>query len=187
MPKRIFSFIIIGALALSLTACHERKEEIANPSKPYIADENAIDYKEESEKEPMTLEDAKEYLASEDADPKTPEYRRAVLAVNSNTAHLTIKEAAETKEITEEVQELFEGVAFRFIEGEQFGSAAVQNYLIKLGTYELKEDGYYHFTFYDRTLPQNAASMDGNSHPFDAYIEVIDLLLSDPNIEVLVQ
>lgn len=182
--KRIFSLIIIGMLLLSLSACKEQDNTTATPSEPYQKDEQMMDYKEEAKE--MTVEAAEEYLSREDADPKAPEYRQAVMAVNSSSALEVIQEAQESKEITPEIQALFDGVAFRFIEGDQFGSAAVQNHLIKLGTYELKEDGYYHFTFYDRTLPQTATNMEGNDHTIAAYLEVLDLLLRDPNIQVQV-
>lgn len=180
--KKILSIIIAAMLLLSLAACKEKEPVTATPDLP--VDEHYMDYQEQAE--PMTRAEAEAYLSSEEADVKSPQYRQAVMAVNSTVAYSVIKEVQDTKEITEEIEELFEGVAFRFIEGDTFASSTVKSLLSKQGTYALSEDGYYHFTFYDRTLAQTATNMTDNDYTLNAYTQVLDLLLNDPNVEVRV-
>lgn len=180
--KKILSLILIVLMLIPLGACSSEEEVTAVPD--VEVDEQYLDY--QSETDAMTYEDAESYLASEDADPTTPEYRRAVLTVNTATAQSIIKKVQDTKEVTEEIEALFEGVAFRFIEGDTFASSSVKSLLSKQGTYALGTDGYYYFTFFDRTLPQTATNLNGDNHTLAAYAEVLDILLSDPNVEVRV-
>ena len=200
MIKKIVSLILVGALLLAFGGCHRSEGGTASPDSPTQSgsssesgqeiqnpqlqkDENYIDYQEKSE--PMTKSEAEKVLAKENIDKTDPEYRRAVFTVNSAAAETIILEAQETKTITPEVKQLFDKIAFRFIEGDTFASATVKASLIKQGTCEKGEDGIYYFTFYDQTLAQATTNQEGNSHSIDAYKLVLDLLLNDPNVEVI--
>ncbi len=194
--KRAVALLILGALALGLTACNKEVDPTIEPAKPsdYITqnktEEEQANLKQElvpfwEEQPEMKVEDAKEILEKKDVDVTTEEYRQAVYTVNEDKATQVVKEAFENKIQTPQVKELFSGIAFKFIEGDSFKSTEVAKQLSKLGTYALNPDaGYYWFTFHDRTLAQSAAGIeDGRS--LKEYLFVLEWLLADPNVEVM--
>ena len=148
-------------------------------------DENFIDFQKKTK--PMTKKEAETYLSDQNADKSKPEYRQAVFTVNSSSAESVIHEAQETKTITPEVKQLFDKIHFRFIEGDSFASSTVKIALSKLGQCEKGEDGIYYFVFYDRTLAQATTNQEGDPHSLNAYTEVLNLLLNDPNVDVLIK
>ena len=178
--KRLLILLAAGMLLLSLAGC---KKNPAAPTQPTGPEEkDYIDFHEEAEE--MDIAGAQSYLQDETADVTTPEYRQAVYTVNQAKVSSVIDEAHALKQKTQAVTEVFDGIAFRFHEGETFASATVKKQLAKKGTYAWDEEtGYYRFTLRDRTLAQAAVNLD-DDHALEEYTAVLDLLLSDPNVIV---
>lgn len=181
--KRFLSFLLIGAALLSFAGCKNDGGEFVPPE--WMEDPEVIDFVDFQDEIPaMTEAEAETYLEGENLDVTAPEYRKAVYIVNEITVADVITEAFETKTQTEELNQVFSGLAFRFIEGDKFGSETVRKRLFKRGSYALnEEDGWYYFEFYDRTLAQAATNLK-DDHSLEAYTEVLELLLEDPNVEV---
>ncbi len=183
--KKIFSLFLIGILVFSMTACKEQPEPQQGEQTPPPAAtpevKDNIDFHGQAEE--MTAEDAKEYLQKEDADETSAQYKEAVYTVHEDVATSSINESKEKKTPTEETKELFEGIYFKFLEGEGYTSQTVQKGLFLLGTYEKAEDGWYRFVFYDRTLAQASVNWD-NDHCLKEYTKALEFLLSDPNVTV---
>lgn len=177
--KKLLCCLVILALSLSLFACKEQSETSAETDTPVVKDYDS--FRENTEE--MTVEEAEAYLQEEAADPAADQYKEALYTVNENAVSQVIQEAREAEEVTAEVETLFEGIYFKFLEGDQFGDPMIENKLTKLGSYAAGEDGWYCFSFYDRTLAQAATTMD-NDHALTDYTAVLELLLSDPNITV---
>lgn len=173
--KKLFSFLMISLLALSLAACNQPETPAKEPDKGYDS------FREHTEE--MTLEEAETYLQKEAPDETKNQYKEAIYTVNENAAAAVIEKAQKAQKQTEEVTALFSGISFKFLEGDQFGSETVRNKLSKYGSCAAAGDGWYLFTFYDRTLAQNAITMD-NDHALREYTTVLELLLSDPNVTV---
>ncbi len=180
--KKILSFLLIIATLATLAGC--KKEPAPTPEwmqEPAIKD--YIDFRNEAEE--VTVEEARNTVFKEDADKTTTEYRQAVYTVNEAVLDETIEEAREEGEQTEQLNTFFAGIQFYFIEGDAPKSEAVKSRLIKKGTYAKDEQtGYYFFEFYDRTLAQAAVNLN-DPHSLNAYTEVLELLLEDPNIVVV--
>ncbi len=193
--KKILSFIIIMGLLGSMAACKKApapqptpqpQPEQTAPTPDWALPpegEGYIDYK--AEQEEISVNDALALIADPNADQGSSEYRNAVYTVNENFASEVIDQAHSTNTKTPEVQDLFKGIAFSFIEGDDFANAEIRNRIRKLGTFEKGEDGIYTFTFHDRTLAQSAVTLN-DPHALMAYTEVLDLLLSDANVTVVV-
>lgn len=177
--KKLLSCFLILALVLGLTACKERTEDPAQTDTPVAKDYDS--FRENTEE--MTLEEAEAYLQDEAADQTADQYKEALYTVNENAVSGIIEAARDAEEVTEEVTELFSGIFFKFLNGDQFSEPKVQKKLAKLGSFAAAEDGWYCFTFYDRTLAQAAADME-NDHALEEYTAVLELLLSDPNVTV---
>lgn len=176
MKRLVIVLCIFGVL---LAGCSKQPEE-----EPIATPMDYIDFKEEAPA--MDLAEAESYLQKDSLDVTAPEYRQAVYTVNESKATDIIKEALEKETQTDAVKELFEGVNFRFIDGEGLASETVAHDLEKLGTFEWDEEaGCYVFNFYDRTLAQSAVRVQlDRSHALGQYREALELLLSDPNVEV---
>lgn len=187
--KKILSVLIILLLIAGLSGCKkdvaeggtdETQEPESGQTETQEPQDN-IDFRAEAEE--MSPGDAQAYLQSEEADQTSVQYKEAVYTVNETVAESIISDARENTTQTDELNELFDGIYFQFLEGDQFGSETVRRKVFARGTYELEESGWYRFTFYDRTLAQAAVSLD-NDHSLSAYTEVLELLLSDPNVTV---
>ena len=193
--KKILSIIIISGLLCSLAGCKKPnatpqqvtpQQEQTSPTPSWALPpegEGYIDYK--AEQAELSVNDALALVQDPQADPKSAEYRNAVYTINENYAAEVIGNAYATSEQTPEVKTLFNGIAFSFIEGEDFANAEIRNRIRKLGSFEKGADGIYTFTFHDRTLAQTAANLK-DPHALQAYTEVVDLLLSDTNVTVVV-
>ena len=178
--KKILSFILVITALLSLAACKKPlPQEDPDWMKP--VQEHIVNFKKEIPD--MSVSEAKSYLESNEADPATAEYRRAVYAVNESVVTDAVKEAFEKKAKTDTVTKLFEKIDFSYINGEALENPEIKNRLNKKGTIAQDEEGNYQFTFHDRTLAQTAANVKSD-HAIDAYTEVLELLLSDPNVVV---
>ncbi len=177
--KRIFSLLFILLLVLNLSACKEQGQAESPAVAPEPTDN--IDFRGQAEE--MTEASAKEYLEREETDETSVQYKEAVYTVNESIATEYIEEAKEARSETEEVRGLFNGLFFKFIQGEGYASQTVTKGLLSKGTYEKGEDGWYRFIFYDRTLAQTAVHLE-NEHALAEYTEVLELLLSDPNVTV---
>jgi len=182
--KKIISAALLLLLLGGLCGCQsEENPQTAEPA-------HYIEFLEKEETEIMPPEKAAEVLQAENADPATEEYREATYSYNKATVATVIKEAQTAKKQTEEVKEVFEGVFFRFLNGEaKFENEAARKKLIKLGLWEKAEgsEEWYVFTFHDRTLAQASVNMTegrGEDHSLNEYAEVLELLLSEPNITV---
>ncbi|MBQ8894807.1 MAG: hypothetical protein IJ043_10430 [Clostridia bacterium] len=171
MKKIILSILLL--IVLCLTACHKT---------PAPEDKGYDSFREQSQE--MTVEDAETLLQQETAQPTDVQYKEAVYTVNENTAAQIIAEAQEKETTTPKLKEVFEGICFKFLEGEDFADPVIKQKLFIKGNYVLEEDGWYHFTFIDRTLAQNAVNLTDNDHALAEYTAVIELLLSDPNVTV---
>ncbi len=178
--KRFSIFCLLLMLAGVLFACKSAATEKANPVEPYA--EDYIQFQEEAPE--MSAADAQAYLQSENIDERSSEYRQAVYAVNEAQITSVIDAAHAANAQTDALKKVFSGIAFRFIEGTAFSSTTVQRKLQKEGTYAPNgDDGYYSFTFYDRTLAQTAVNLN-DTHALEEYTKVLNLLLSDPNVVV---
>ncbi len=182
--RNIVSLFIIVLLTLGLTACQKEKPQ-ATPAEPV----DYIEFLSEDESEQIAPEDAQKVLEAEDADFASEEYREAAYAYNKHTVAGYIQEAQRIQKKTDEVTEIFEGVYFRFLDGTpNFESTTVRKKLIKLGTWAPAEENeeWYLFTFYDRTLAQASVNLTkgGSDHSLNEYAEVLELLLSEPNVTV---
>ena len=178
--NKILSFILIMSVLLGLSACKKQLPQ-EDPEWMQPLEENIVDFKKEVPD--MSVSEAKSYLESDEADPTTAKYRRAVYAVNESVVTAAVEEAFEKKEKTDTVTKLFEKVSFSYISGEALESPEVKNRLSKRGLISKDEEGNYQFTFHDRTLAQTAVNVK-NDHAISAYTEVLELLLQDPNVVV---
>ena len=137
MKKRVLILLLSGAILFS--GCHKAEPQTAQPTVPGTSD--YIDFQKESAG--MTPESAREILANENADKRSAEYRDAVYTVNGTAAQKIIADAQTAKKETERVKSLFQDLAFRFLNGEGFESAAVRKALMKIGSwnkpYETKD------------------------------------------------
>lgn len=183
MKRIIALFCMPVALALMLSGCKSRSLQ---PEKPIDTVKDYIDFQEEVSE--MDLTDAQSYLQGENLDVTTPEYRQAVYTVNENKVATIIEDANSRQEQTDAVTEVFEGIDFQFIDGEGLQSETVKHDLAKLGTFAWDEETQgYRFTFHDRTLAQTAVRVDlERGHALETYQEVLELLLSDPNVTVTI-
>ena len=182
--KRIFSLLLILMLVLNLSACKEPDQGEQSDTPPVTTTpevKDNIDFRSQAEE--MTAEDAKEYLEREETDETSAQYKEAVYTVHEDLATEYINESKETKTPTAETKKLFEGIYFKFIEGEGYASQTVKKGLLPYGTYEKSEDGWYRFVFLDRTLAQVSVTQE-NGHCLNEYTTVLELLLSDPNVTV---
>ncbi len=183
--KRIFSLFLIISLLLCASACKEKQPQDQEGDTPPVTVtpevKDNIDFRNEADK--MTPADAKEYLKQEENDETSAEYKEAVYTVNENLAEKYINESKELKAPTEETIALFEGIRFKFLQGEGYASQTVKKGLLPLGTYEKEEDGWYRFVFYDRSLAQVSTTQE-NGHCLQEYTSALELLLSDPNVTV---
>ncbi len=178
--KKILSFILIAIVLLSLASCKKPLSQ-EDPEWMQPIEENIVDFKKEVPD--MSVSDAKTYLESEEADPASAKYRRAVYAVNESVVTAAVEEAFDKKEKTDTVTKIFEKIDFSYINGDALESPDVKNRLSKRGLITQDEEGNYQFTFHDRTLAQTAANVKSD-HAIGAYTEVLELLLSDPNVVV---
>ncbi|MBQ7090055.1 MAG: hypothetical protein IJN82_02960 [Clostridia bacterium] len=181
--KKIISAALLLLLLGGLCGCRSEEATTAEPAR-------YIEFLEKEESEIMKPEEAAKVLQAENADPATQEYREAAYSFNKSTVAAVIKEAQDTQKKTPEVTEVFEGVFFRFLNGEaKFENDAVRKKLIKLGLWEKAEgsEEWYVFTFHDRTLAQASVNMtkgQGVDHSLNEYADVLELLLSEPNVTV---
>ncbi len=182
--KRLLSATLLLLMLAGLCGCQsEDTEEVAKPAR-------YIEFLEKEETEIMKPEEAVKILEAEDADPSTPEYREAAYSFNKSTVATVIKEAQTAAKKTPEVEEVFEGVFFRFLNGKaEFENQDVRKKLMKLGLWEQAEgsEEWYVFTFHDRTLAQASVNMTegrGVDHSLNEYADVLEVLLSEPNITV---
>ena len=172
--KKFLIYIAVALLVLGMAGCKKQPEEPAVTERP--KDFNS--FREQTEE--MTVEEAEEYL-NENTDDTTPAYKEALYTVTENKAAEVIQDARNKKKETAAVRELFKGIFFQFREGTDFTDATIKQKLFMRGNWTLQEDGWYAFTFIDRTLSEGAVSME-NDHSLDAYAEIIELLLSDSNV-----
>ena len=77
--KKILSYILIAITLLTLSACKKPLPK-EDPEWMKPPEENVVDFKKEVPD--MSVSEAKSYLESEEADPASAKYRRAVYAVN---------------------------------------------------------------------------------------------------------
>ena len=178
--KRFLSYILIAVTLLTLASCKKPSAK-EDPEWMQPIEENIVDFKKEVPD--MSVSEAKSYLESEEADPASAKYRRAVYAVNESVVSDAVKEAFETKKKTDTVTKLFEKIEFSYIEGDTLENPEVKNRLSKRGLITQDAEGNYQFTFHDRTLAQTAANVKSD-HAIGAYTEVLELLLQDPNVIV---
>ena len=178
--KKILSYILIAITLLTLSACKKPLPK-EDPEWMKPPEENIVDFKKEVPD--MSVSDAKTYLESEDADPASAKYRRAVYAVNESVVTAAVEEAFDKKEQTDTVTKIFEKIEFSYINGDALESPDVKNRLSKRGLITKDEEGNYKFTFHDRTLAQSASNVK-TDHAIGAYTEVLELLLNDPNVVV---
>ena len=178
--KKILSFILVITALLSLAACKKQLPK-EDPDWMQPVQEHIVNFKKEIPD--MSVSEAKSYLESNEADPATAEYRRAVYAVNESVVTAAVEEAFAQKAQTDTVTKLFEKIDFSYIVGEALESPEIKNRLSKRGLITQDEEGNYQFTFHDRTLAQTAANVKPD-HAIDAYTEVLELLLQDPNVVV---
>lgn len=178
--KKILSYILIAAALLSLSACKKPLPK-EDPEWMKPLEENVVDFKKEAPE--MSVSEAKSYLEQENPDPATPQYRRAVYTVNESVVTDAVEEAFEKKEQTDAVTQIFEKIEFSYISGDALESPEIKNRLSKRGLITKDENGNYQFTFHDRTLAQSASNVKSD-HAIDAYTEVLELLLQDPNVVV---
>ena len=172
--KKTLLYIAVALLVLGMVGCKKQTETPDTPERPKGFDS----FREQTEE--MTVEEAETYL-KENTDNTTPAYKEAVYTVTENNASEVIKEAREKQKETAAVKELFQGVVFRFREGTDFADLTIKQKLFMRGNWEPGEDGWYTFTFIDRTLSEGAVSME-NDHSLNAYTQIIELLLSDSNV-----
>ena len=183
--KKLFTLFLIVSLALSAAACKKPPEtepqtETPPPaSAPEVKDN--VDFRNEAEE--MTRETAEAYLEKEDVDKTSVQYKEAVCTVNESLAAQYIADSKNNKAPTAKTQELFDGIFFRFVEGEGFKSQTVKLGLQAMGTYEKEEDGWYRFVFFDRRLAQGSINQDGD-YCLNEYKKALEFLLSDPNVIV---
>ena len=178
--KKILSFILVITALLSLAACKKQLPK-EDPDWMQPVHEHIVDFKKEVPD--MSVSEAKSYLENKEADPATAEYRRAVYAVNESVVTAAVEEAFAQKAQTDTVTKLFEKIDFSYISGDALENPEIKNRLSKRGLITQDEDGNYQFTFHDRTLAQTAANVKSD-HAIDAYTEVLELLLQDPNVVV---
>lgn len=182
--RRIISLLLIIILMLSLTACKEQ-ETPRNDVTPLVSTtpevKDNIDFHEQAEE--MSVADAKTYLQKEEADETSAQYKEAVYTVNESLASQYIADSKDRNAVTEETKQLFDGIYFKFVEGEGYTSQTVKNGLLPLGAYEKSEDGWYRFVFWDRTLAQSSVTQE-NGHCLTQYTTAMEFLLSDPNVIV---
>jgi hypothetical protein len=192
--KKFLSIILIGGLLCSMASCKKapapqpqaQPQQETAPTPDWMLPpegEGYIDYK--AEQEEISVNDALVLIEDPQADPKSAAYKNAVYTVKENFASEVIDNAHSTNTKTPEVEDLFKGIAFSFIEGDNFANAEIRNRVRKLGNFEKGADGIYTFTFHDRTLAQSAVNLN-DPHALRAYTEVLDLLLSDTNVKVVV-
>lgn len=171
--KRLTIFALTALLVLGLAAC--KKEPTAPPAPE---DKGYDSFRKETTE--MTVEEAETYL-EENTDDTVPAYKEALYTVTENTVATVIEEAREQEQVTASIQKVFSGIYFKYREGTDFTDPVIKQKLFMQGDWELQEDGWYRFTFIDRTLAEGAITMDGD-HALQEYTDVIELLLSDNNV-----
>ena len=182
--RRLISLFLIIILMFSLSACRVQEapqDDVTPPVSTTPEVKDNIEFHEQAEK--MTVDEAESYLETDKAEETSAQYKEAVYTVNQNLAASYIAESKESNSATEKTKKLFDGICFKFVEGEGYTSQTVKNGLLRFGTYEKSEDGWYRFVFWDRTLAQASANPD-NNRTLDEYTNALELLLSDPNVIV---
>ena len=181
--KKIISAALLLMMLAGFCGCSSEETTTAEPAR-------YIEFLEKEETDIMPPEKAIEVLQAENADPASQEYREATYSFNKSTVATVIQEAQKAQKKTDEVTEVFEGVFFRFLSGEEkFENDSARKKLMKLGLWEKAEgsEEWYVFTFYDRTLAQasvNMAEGRGTDHSLNEYADVLEILLSEPNVAV---
>lgn len=174
--KKILMFLIAATLVISLSGC----KKPADTPDPQPEDKGYTSFREETTE--MTVEQAKTYL-QEHADPTDPQYKEAIYTTVENEVEQIILEARAKDAETPAVKEVFSAILFQFREGADFADPIIRQKLFMRGNWAPAEEGWYSFTFIDTTLANTAVTME-NDHALKEYTEVLELLLSDPNVTV---